>query len=95
MKTLLHHLSQNTATGEVIPAAEAFVLMTLAFFAGMVVAVACGAWVIHRRTTRPKPHRQLLMEMQDAQERPSEKKVATPTLKAWEQDSDWWKKADR
>lgn len=92
MKTLLHHLSQNTATGEVIPAAEAFVLMTLAFFAGMVVAVACGAWVIYRRATKPKPHRKLLMEMQGDERHPA---MPAPQLRAWEREADWWKQTER
>jgi len=91
MNTLLHHLSQNTARGDAIPAAEAFVLLTLGFFGGMVVAVAISAWVLHRRSTRPKPHRQLMLEMEEETEA-KESRPAKEERKPWEQDGDWWKR---
>ncbi len=94
MNTLLHHLAQNTARGEAIPAAEAFVLLTLGFFGGMVVAVAVSAWVLYRRSTQPKPHRQLMLEMEEETER-AERRESGPAKEErmpWEKDADWWKR---
>ncbi len=91
MKTLLHLLTQNTAKGEVIPAAEAFVLLTLGFFAGMVMAVAFGAFILYRRANRPKPHHQLLMEL-NAENESIAQHTAPSQTHSWAQDADWWKR---
>lgn len=95
MNSLLHHLSQHTARGDAIPAAEAFVLLTLGFFGGMVVAVAFAAWVLYRRSTRPKPHRQLLLEMEEEEPKNPAETRAQESRKPWEQDADWWKTEGR
>jgi MFS superfamily sulfate permease-like transporter len=95
MNTLLHHLSQNTARGEAIPAAEAFVLLTLGFFLGMVAAVALSAWVLYRRSAKPEPHRRLLLEMEEREQHTELSRSEPPQAdqqQAWEQDPDWWKK---
>ena len=76
-------------------AMDLFVLATLAclflmfgFFAG------CG-WAIWRRTMKPKPHMQLIMELQeeetDFQEKPASQHPTDPSA-PWERESDWWKK---
>jgi Fe2+ transport system protein B len=83
LETLLQRAHPDAAFG----AAEAFVLMTLAFFLGMVFAILVGAWVLHRRARRPSPHVQLLMEL-DKPDRPAPKKAPG---QPWERDADWWK----
>lgn len=76
-------------------AMDLFVLATLAclflmfgFFAG------CG-WAIWRRTTKPEPHMQLIMELEEDeaathQQSPTPKPADEPA--PWERQSDWWKK---
>ena len=63
---------------------------------GLLVA-PISAWLIWRRTTKPEPHVQLLMELENATER---EKDATPRTddtepnSPWAKSGDWWKKAD-
>lgn len=76
-------------------AMDLFVLATLAcLFLMFGFFAACG-WVIWRRTTRPKPHMQLIMELQAEAAEVTEKAASTseePTPSPWERESDWWKK---
>lgn len=76
-------------------AMDLFVLATLAclflmfgFFAG------CG-WAIWRRTVKPKPHMQLIMELEEEdpqlKEKPATRNPADEPA-PWERESDWWKK---
>jgi hypothetical protein len=91
MKTLLHHLSQGQGNLAPAGAAEVFVLLTLGFFLGMILAVAIGAWVLHRRANHPSSHRQLLMEL-DGEEQPAPRSTSTSSsAESWERDADWWK----
>jgi hypothetical protein len=76
-------------------AMDLFVLANLAcLFLMLGFFAACG-WVIWRRTVKPEPHMQLLMELEDEQ-RDFKAEPATPTPAAesapWERDTDWWKK---
>lgn len=76
-------------------AMDLFVLATLAclflmfgFFAG------CG-WVIWRRTMKPKPHIQLIMELQAEETAFQEESPSlrpTDPSAPWERESNWWKK---
>ena len=75
-------------------AMDLFVLATLAclflmfgFFAG------CG-WAIWRRTMKPKPHMQLIMELQEEEDALPKKPASqhpTDASAPWERESDWWK----
>lgn len=71
-----------------------FTLGTLFFLMG---AFAMWAWIIWRRSTKPEPHIQLLMELEDDAEREQSRHATRdePESKApWEQAADWWKKVD-
>ncbi len=93
MNTLLSLLNSGHSEAARSLAAETFVLVTLGFFAGMVISLLIGAWVLHRRATRPKPHRQLLMELDESYPPPRKPKSPQPPedSKPWEKDGDWWK----
>jgi len=76
-----------------------FVIATLCFFFFLLGCFAAVAWQIWRRTTRPDPHVQLLMELADsdeekliraADENPQEPQ-APQTPPPWEKPPDWWK----
>ena len=83
----LHQLLQGANPQRTHLGEEGFVLLTLGFFGGMILAILCSAWVLHRRATRPKPHLELLLELQE-----EEQKTATEAKGApWERSSDWWK----
>lgn len=72
-----------------------FVMINLAFLLFMLGFFACWAWLIWRRTTKPAPHIQLLIEME---EETSRQEAATadhgnePERAPWEREQDWWKK---
>lgn len=74
-----------------------FTLGTLFFLLG---SFATWAWLIWRRTTRPKPHVQLLMELEDeaskeeAEHATSGGEHVEPAA-PWEKPEGWWKKMDR
>jgi hypothetical protein len=78
-------------------ASDWFVLFTLGTLLFLLGAFAMWAWLIWRRTTKPEPHVQLLMELENATER---EKDATPRTddtepnSPWAKYGDWWKKAD-
>jgi hypothetical protein len=78
-------------------ASDWFVLFTLGTLLFLLGAFAMWAWLIWRRTTKPEPHVQLLMELENATER---EKDATPRTddtepnSPWAKSGDWWKKAD-
>jgi len=91
MRTLLHLLNQGHGSTTPVGAAEVFVLLTLGFFLGMVIALGIGAWVIYRRTTRPSSHRQLLMELDGAEDPEPRSASSSTSAEAWERDADWWK----
>ncbi len=65
-----------------------FLFLMLGFFAGC-------AWMIWRRTTRPEPHIQLIMELDDHERTHAEedtKGSASPEERApWQRSEDWWK----
>ncbi|MES2596015.1 MAG: hypothetical protein V4662_11795 [Verrucomicrobiota bacterium] len=89
------------AGGEHTVAMDLFVLINLAFLMFMLGFFACWAWLIWRRTTKPPPHIQLIMELDDQEE--AERKLESPPESAappsgeperapWEREQDWWKK---
>jgi hypothetical protein len=88
MKTLSSLLDQAHPEAASVRAGEAFALVTTGFFLGMVLALLLSAWVLHRRATRPKPHRKLMMEMEMEEEAEQE----LQTGRDWERDADWWKR---
>lgn len=78
-------------------ASDWFVLFTLGTLFFLLGAFAMWAWLIWRRTTKPEPHMQLLMELEEEQAREARTSVNEPetdTRVPWEQSPDWWKKAD-
>jgi hypothetical protein len=81
---------------ESAPGSEAFVLMTIGFLAFLFVGFAISGYVLWRRESRPEPHRQLLMELEDEANTErlakGESKEREPDSKPWERDGDWWKK---
>lgn len=92
------HRSESGTAGEHVVGMDWFVLINLAFLLFMLGFFACWAWLIWRRTTRPPPHIQLLMEMEDEMAR---QEAATaeagnhtgePEPAPWEREQDWWKK---
>lgn len=81
-----------------VEASDLFVLFTLGTFLFLLVCFGVCAWMIWRRTTRPEPHVQLLMELANEGDPPAEAQRAaagdateTP-LAPWEKPEDWWKK---
>lgn len=78
-------------------ASDWFVLFTLGTLFFLLGAFAMWAWLIWRRTTKPEPHMQLLMELEEEQAREAQTSVneaETDARAPWEQSPDWWKKAD-
>jgi len=71
-----------------------FVIATLCFFFFLLGCFATAAWQIWRRTTRPEPHVQLLIELAESDEdgviRSAEDNKADQTA-PWEKTPDWWK----
>ncbi|MCB1228318.1 MAG: hypothetical protein KDK99_21105 [Verrucomicrobiales bacterium] len=73
------------------------VFMTI-FFVMLAFLFGCG-WTIWRRTTRPHPHHQLLMELADEDSSTSAPEVKTvgsgpnsaPEAEPWEKPADWWR----
>lgn len=79
-------------------ASDWFVLFTLGTLFFLLGAFAMWAWLIWRRTTKPEPHMQLLMELEEEEVADAAQQQTTaqePETRApWEQSPDWWKKAD-
>ena len=80
---------ENTA------AMDLFVLATLGFLFFLLGCFATWAWLIWRRSNRPEPHVQLMMEL-DEPERPAKdekgvKPTETEEAAPWERPGDWWK----
>ncbi len=81
-------------------AMDLFVMINLAFLMFMLGFFACWAWLIWRRTTQPKPHIKLIMELEDelAQEekstaqRDSNPESGSESRASWEREADWWRK---
>lgn len=79
-------------TSEKTGAGDAFVLMTLGFLFFLFGVFAFAAWGFWKRETKPEPHVQLLMELEQDEAEPVAPKVEPlPETKAWEQPADWWK----
>ena len=95
--------SSGSGSGSAGPhtvAMDWFVLINLAFLMFMLGFFACWAWLIWRRTTKPPPHVQLIMELEEEEAARQEERLsaesATPTGEPerapWEREQDWWKK---
>lgn len=87
--------------GEHTVAMDLFVMINLAFLMFMLGFFACWAWLIWRRTTKPPPHIQLIMELDDEEaakykDKDSPESSAPagdqPERAPWEREQDWWKK---
>ena len=79
-------------TSEKTGAGDAFVLMTLGFLFFLFGAFAFAAWGFWKRETKPEPHVQLLMEMEQGDEESAAPNPEPPSEeKAWEKPPDWWK----
>ena len=79
-------------TSEKTGAGDAFVLMTLGFLFFLFGVFAFAAWRFWKRETKPEPHVQLLMELEQDEEEPTTSKAEPqPEAQAWEQPADWWK----
>lgn len=91
--TWLDKPAEAMAASEVVPAAQWFVIITLATLFFLLGCFATLMWVIWRRSVNPPPHVRLLMEMAEEEERHAAKagggddKTAAP----WERDADWWR----
>ena len=83
---------------EWVEASDWFVIFTLGTLLFLLGAFAMWAWLIWRRTTRPEPHIQLLMELEDEEHAGEARAAASAeepeTPAPWEQSPDWWKKVD-
>ncbi|MGV3659261.1 MAG: hypothetical protein ACO1TE_03730 [Prosthecobacter sp.] len=93
---------------EWVEASDWFVLFTLGTLLFLLGSFAAWAWLIWRRTTRPKPHMRLLMELENDNEAAENNDTAatgrdertTPQgekpapAAPWEQPADWWRKTD-
>lgn len=81
--------AENTA------AMDLFVLANLGFLFFLLGFFAVCGWMIWRRTTKPEPHMQLLMEMEVEQTALSQKSQTFPSQKEesapWERSADWWR----
>lgn len=89
---------ESGMAGEHVAGMDWFVMINLAFLFFMLGFFACWAWLIWRRTTKPAPHIQLLMEMeeeaarQEATTAEAAKPAGEPEPAPWEREQDWWKK---
>ena len=92
--TWLDRPADAMTASEIVPAAQWFVVITLATLFFLLGCFATLMWVIWRRTVNPPPHVRLLMEMADEEEN-REKQAAKgadeDTRAAWERDADWWR----
>jgi hypothetical protein len=75
---------------------DEFVLTTLCFLGFLFGAFVAAAIVLWRRQAHPEPHRRLLMEMDEENDRP-QTTIASggddePPPRSWEREADWWKK---
>ncbi|GAA5145691.1 hypothetical protein GCM10023213_37630 [Prosthecobacter algae] len=95
------YLRHPTAGGAYAANTEAmdwFVIATLCFFFFLLGCFAMAAWQIWRRSTRPAPHVELLMELADSDEdkiiQTADEKSAerSPPSPSWERQADWWKR---
>jgi hypothetical protein len=83
---------QDTAAG------DWFVVAHLAFFFLLLACFGWATWGIWRRTTRPSPHVQLLMELAGEKDGGAalaeERQPVTGGVEVlpWEKPEDWWKK---
>ena len=103
MNALLAFLTRHESVTAPIPrqwaeASDLFVMFTLATLFFLLGAFATGAWIIWRRTTRPQPHIQLLMELQETPEEEQKRDTAAAGHEneappaPWEKPENWWKK---
>lgn len=76
-----------------VVAMDLFVLINLGLLLFMLGFFACWAWLIWRRTTRPEPHIQLIMELEDDPDfsEALKAKAEEDTPAPWERDQDWWR----
>lgn len=75
-------------------AMDLFVIATLCILFFLLGCFATVAWQIWRRSTRPEPHIQLLMELEHADEEAllqSTSDDPSPATHYPERDPDWWK----
>ena len=74
-----------------------FVIATMCFFFFLLGCFAMAAYQIWRRSTRPDPHVQLLMELAESDEEKLIQNVDEPPpamsapAEPWEKKPDWWK----
>jgi hypothetical protein len=79
-------------------AGDWFVIAHLAFFFLLLGCFAWATWGIWRRTTRPAPHMQLIMELAEEESRDAPTAGVHPSgtsgaaAQPWEKAEDWWKK---
>lgn len=76
-------------------ASDLFVLAHLGFFFLLLSCFALAVWSIWRRTCRPQPHVQLLMEMEEAEAKGCASAGGAAENKGlpWERPADWWKRS--
>lgn len=78
---------------EMTEAMDLFALFTLGCLFFILGVIATWSWMLWRRSTRPTPHEQLLMEMHhhDPDEPAPAGETKAADGPAWERDADWWK----
>jgi hypothetical protein len=92
-----HRRPEGGAYAADTAAMDWFVFATLCCFFFLFGCFATAAFFIWRRSTRPEPHVQLLMELDesDAEGLPEETDKKPPQQAAprepWEKTPDWWK----
>lgn len=80
------------------PASDAFVLSTLFFLFLLLACLGSWIWAVWRRQTQPKPHQQLLHELDGSSDDDPPEPHTEPTqareesAAPWEKPADWWKK---
>ena len=84
---------------EFVEAGKWFMALNLASFFLVLGFLGSFGWLIWRRTTRPEPHIQLIMEMDDEPEGEPHPATGGSTASErdreppppWEKPADWWK----
>jgi hypothetical protein len=94
----LRHPAAGGAYAANTEAMDWFVIATLCFLFFLLGCFAMAAWQIWRRSTRPAPHIELLIELADSDEekiiQTADEKSAErlPPSPPWERQADWWKR---
>ena len=81
--------------GHSAPGMDWVVIIHIAMLFFVLGFFASWAWILWRRSHRPKPHIKLLMELEDdlrrEQQAAGKSERQGATRQPWERDPDWWR----